>query len=404
LRGFLSIGPFAAALTAYGLLLDHLQDKWFAFESLKYVFSGLGSLSIGLGLKLLSEQLIKDGVSGGDDALATDGEGPTSAEKRTAIPIAAKLQNCSATIIADLRSETSGGRDIYGWSQYIGDKVLPTAIGSAYGLRIAMSLDIRHHALDRHALVRSLLAMQKPGGGWAASTQRDAGRPEVTAWVLAALCRCGLDKATKSELVEVLHHLIKGDEVGLNRATIVSTILSALAEVSPNSRLVRDLAYRLIEAANYSPNGASWGEVFTSGGRESVPHTARVVVALNRAAPALQDDSRLSDTVKAGVTWLCQDSLPLSNTDEQIRRPMGDGMVDVLLVGHFTPALMARALLQGETSDIRDRQLRRAVGEVMDSQRSGIWTWHDGRKPIWMAYQGITVLKEYGLSGLPWPP
>ena len=51
-----SIGPFAGALTAYGLLLDNLQDKWFTYIVLKYIFAGIGALSVGFALRLLTQR------------------------------------------------------------------------------------------------------------------------------------------------------------------------------------------------------------------------------------------------------------------------------------------------------------------------------------------------------------
>jgi len=81
---------------------------------------------------------------------------------------------------------------------------------------------------------------------------------------------------------------------------------------------------------------------------------------------------------------------------------MKAGQADVLIVGHFAAAWVARALLAtGDgTSDIF---IRTAVKLVQQQQKMGIWRWGDS-EPVWMTYQGAAALKEYLLRGLGWPP
>jgi hypothetical protein len=395
----ISLGPFALALTVYGLSLDHLQDDWFRYEWLKYGLSGLAALCVGMASRLLAVRLR-----------------PTAANQLTAVvqrdsgvlSIHTKLARCSAVIAAELHSVEHDGKIITGWSQYIGEDVPPTAIGTSYGLRIAMALDIRHPALDRHTLAQSLLAMQKDGGGWAASSQKDVGRPEVTAWVLAALCRCGLDQQTKADLIALLHKMATEDAMVTRRTTVTTAVLSALTEIQPGSPLVRELANALVAGSSRDESGqqqlVSWGESLTGDRRDSPAHTARAVIALARAASALQGDQALIEVSEAGIDWLCRDAVSLEPRDEQIRRPVSAGNADTIFVGHFTAAWVARALMCGEMKPERLQYVTGSVRRVIESQEGGIWRWRNGEKPIWTSYQGVMTLREYGLRGLRWPP
>lgn len=395
----IALGPFALALTVYGLSLDHLQDDWFKYEWLKYVLSGLGALCVGMATRSLAVRFRPASVP-----LSI----PTSHRDSSVLTIHTKLARCSAVIAADLRSVEHGGKMLTGWSQFIGEDVPPTAIGTSYGLRIAMALDIRHPSLDRFVLAQSLLAMQKPGGGWAASSQKDVARPEVTAWVLSALCRCGLDPAVKAGLVALLHKMAAEDSMIDRRTTVATTVLSALTEIQPSSPLVRDLANVVVSGASRvnSDGGqlASWGESLTGDRRDSPAHTARAVVALSRAASALQGDQALLEVCEAGADWLCRDGVNLESLQEQIRRPVSPGNADAIFVGHFTASWVARALMCDEIKPERLQYVTGSVRRVIESQEGGIWGWRNGEKPIWTSYQGVMTLREYGLRGLKWPP
>jgi hypothetical protein len=395
----IALGPFALALTVYGLLLDHLQDDWFKYEWLKYVLSGLGALSVGMVSRAFAVRFRSAAAAELTVAAKRDGG---------VLTIHKKLARCSAVIAADLRVVDQGGKVLSGWSQFIGEDVPPTAIGTSYGLRIAMALDIRHPALDRFALSQSLLAMQKPGGGWAASSQKGVARPEVTAWVLSALCRCGLNPKTKADLVAMLHAMALEDPMVTRRTTVATTMLSALTEIQPGSPLVRELANVLVNGASRDKSDggqlASWGENLDGNRRDSPAHTARAVVALSRAASALQGDQALLEVCEAGTDWLCRDAVSLEPLEEQIRRPMSAGNADAIFVGHFTASWVARALMCGEIKPERLQYVTGSVRRVIESQEGGIWGWKNGEKPIWTSYQGVMTLREYGLRGLKWPP
>jgi len=394
-----SIGPVVLTLTVYSTLLDHLQDDWFKYDWLKHVVSGMGALCLGMASRLIAGRFRSSAVVSRPAVASTDG----------VLSIHAKLASCSAVIAADLRSVKHDGKVITGWSQYIGEEIPPTAIGTSYGLRIAMALDIRHPALDRFVLAQSLLSMQKDGGGWAASSQKDVGRPEVTAWVLAALCRCGLDQKTKAELIELLHQMAAGDPMVTRRTTVTTAVLAAMTEIQPASPLVRELANALVSGSSReevdNKQLASWGENLSTGDRRDSPaHTARAVIALSRAASALQGDQALLDVREAGIDWLCRDSVSLEPAEEQIRRPVSAGNADTIFIGHFTASWVARALMCGDLSPERLQYVTDSVRRVIDSQKGGIWRWGNGEKPIWTSYQGVMTLRDYGLRGLKWPP
>ncbi|UZJ33186.1 hypothetical protein [Streptomyces endophytica] len=46
-----------------------------------------------------------------------------------------------------------------------------------------------------------------------------------------------------------------------------------------------------------------------------------------------------------------------------------------------------------------EAQLGAAVARVRAMQRGGVWRWDDGPmgNPVWMAYQGLSVLRRYAL-------
>ena len=406
-----SVGPLAATLTTYGLLLDHLEPDWFRFALLRYLFAAVCALSVWLALYLLGRVLLdRFGPPTGTASqvpAATVG-GPV---RPTVHQLLARTRE---SLVADFRAVDKDGTRVAGWSQYLQDDVEPSAIGTSYGLRLAADLDLRDHRFDPRQVAEGLLALEKPGGGWAASTQRGIGRPEVTAWVAGPMARVGLDPAVRQRLVALLERLaVEPDPVGANRTVVVTTLVSTLAEIAPGSPRLPELVERLLDGAvSADQDGAAvaWGETLRGRGRRSVPHTARAVVALARAVPVLREVPGLpghgaaAAALAAGVEWLDRDGLDLTSTDEQIRRPVAGGEVDALFVGHFTAAWVARALMAVDPGPGTSRALGTAVRRVLAEQRDGVWRWHDSSRPIWMTYQGVTVLRAYALRNLEWPP
>lgn len=408
ITALISVGPFAGALTVYGVLVDDLQDDWFAYVVLKYIFAGIGALCVDLALRLLAQHFTFAQVMVGDILpVATVSPSGVRHDARVKSPYQI-FADTNAALLADLRVGSREGIPTYGWSQYAGDNVLPSAIGSSYGLRIALALDVRSPAVHYGRLTASLLALQRQGGGWAASTQRGIGRPEVTAIVLGAAYRAGLDEQTLTTLTRLLEQLADADDpVSLNHTSNVATIVTTLADVAPESATLLELAVKLARGASVIGSAeapASWGEVLNGGPKDSVPHTARTVVALKKAVRVLPQRMDLESAANAGIAWLVAEDRALAPIDEQVRRPMSGGDVDALIIGHFSAAWTARAIMNAPDPSAHENQLRRAMQAVLAPQHAGLWSWHDGSKPLWMTYQGIYVIRDYVLRGFEWPP
>ncbi|WP_143684078.1 hypothetical protein [Streptomyces diastatochromogenes] len=394
-----SLGPFTAALVAYKGLLDYaLPEDWFSVSFLRYLFAGICALCIGLGLRLLGQL----------PATRADTAQLPAPARRTGTRSARRVIDESARgVLGEYREMRHGQAELAGWSQYLNDHhVPPTAVGTSYGLRMVNAFDIRDPRINRRQVLDSLIALQKPGGGWAASTQRDRGRPEITAWVLAAMFRCGLDGTTKTELVRILEAMLDPgeDPLGMDRTSVLSVAISSLSEVAPTSPRLSWLARRLVDGAHTDEGAAAgmayWGETLHSSAR-SAAHTARAAIALHRAAGVLSDGEIFDNAARSGVRWLCTADLDLRLTDEQLRRPVGDGTVDALMIGHFTPAWVARALMLTIAPECEER-LEAAVSETLDNCKDGAWRWHDGTRPIWMTYQGTAVARDYALRTAAW--
>jgi hypothetical protein len=163
------------------------------------------------------------------------------------------------------------------------------------------------------------------------------------------------------------------------------------------------LAYgaRLVQSPE--GQGAAWSAALDHGSSElSTVHTARALLALNRAIAVRPDREDIKGTIEAGMRWL-KSNVDFTLFDETIRRAAGYD-TDQIVVGQFTPAWVARALMELDSSADIDL-LREAIRLTVARQRSGTWLWQrSGTKPIWMAYQGTKVLQAYAARNLPWPP
>ncbi|RJL32489.1 hypothetical protein [Bailinhaonella thermotolerans] len=406
LRGLVAVGPLAVALPVYGLLLDHLPERWFAARPLLYVFAAVTALCAGLGSRLAGQWAAARYLTPRSPAPAGPAASPAGTASPGRTPSAHTIRARAARhLLSDFREARHGRATVCGWSQYLGDEAPPTAIGTSYGLRLVMDLDLRDPRVNRRQIVESLVALQRPSGGWAASTQRGLGRPEVTAWVLVPAVRAGLAPGTEETLRALLEKLTAADDPqGMERTSVVASLVAAFAEIAPGSPWLPELSRRLLDAAHEDDGMVSWGQALHGNVRRSAPHTARAVIALVRAERALGEKADFGPAVGGALRWLAREDLDLRPTDEQLRRPAPGGDVDALFIGHFTAAWVARALMSGRDSAECERALRAAVRAVLDDQRDGVWTWHDGRRPIWMTYQGCVVLREYALRNLPWPP
>ncbi len=135
------------------------------------------------------------------------------------------------------------------------------------------------------------------------------------------------------------------------------------------------------------------------------------MVALDRAAGVLGEDERQRAVREEGLRWLLAGgAADLDNCQEEVRRPGSDDPLhqELLSVRHFAAAWVARALMtdgarrvaaDGAGATAWEAQLRGAVARVSGMQRGGVWRWEDGPMghPVWMTYQGLSVLRRYAL-------
>lgn len=427
------LGPFGVIFASYSILIDYLPSGGFTADWLRSVFAWVCATLVGLVVLVAFQQPAVRRMLVPDPPLQPDpadpaGPAPPGPAVRPPAEVAEPqvLRRSSGTapassvyeimaggrhrLLASLRDGVHGDTRVRGWPQFLDGDSPPGAVGSAYGLRLALALDIRDPRLEVAEVIRSVLAMQHPGGGWAARPQRaDVARPEITAFVLPALIRAGLDTGTRTALVARFGELLDPvADPGLALTTVITTSLSALADVDPSSARVAQLAEQLEHGAQIVPDRTplqfGWGR--WADGRvagPSVPHTARTVVALARADQVAPDPSgRRARYIAAGAEWL-RHHADYEYLDEQVNRPAGEG-TDAVVVGHFTPAWVARALIMAGDEDDLNR-VRSAVRAVLDCQIDGVWRRRNSDlEPIWMMYQGVAVLQGYSLRNLPWPP
>ncbi|MEV0595825.1 hypothetical protein [Nonomuraea cavernae] len=403
LRALFTAGPPAAAFTAYGVLIDHLPDTWFTVDVLRYLLALLAAGCVWLGLAALRRLPAVAALTSGSTALAPDvpaqvERAPTGKANTVTGPPARVLVVGARRRLIETAREAPGHPGLFGWCQFLGESLPPSATGTSYGLRLVLAMDLHHPTLDRRMLVRTLLALQCGGGGWAARSQRGIGRPEVTAWALGAASRAGLDPVEQARLVGLLEEITERDTVGLERTTVVTTVVSTLAEIAPASPLLPHLADRLIASATHARDEVGWGERLVGEPPPSVAHTARAIVALRRAADVLPGHGDLDESVQAGLSWLVKGGSDLADSHERLRRPVGTEL-DTITIHHFTAAWVAKALMA--CGDPDPDLLRGAVEAVLRRQENGIWRWKEWR-PIWMTYQGLSVMRDYAMRRPIW--
>ncbi|AZM57979.1 hypothetical protein DMA15_29585 [Streptomyces sp. WAC 01529] len=202
---------------------------------------------------------------------------------------------------------------------------------------------------------------------------------------------------------------------------MVTTMLRGLLRAAPHSPDVARLRDELVDRTITDPareHRRCWGPTLrTPAARPSPVHTAQAVVALDRAARLLEEDTNIRAAREDGVRWLLSCPQPLhdvcvdlTNTQEEVRRPhpVDSWRQEVLFVRHFTAAWMVRALLTPGAWRIavdegREEQwhtlLAAAVGSVWRQQDDGIWNWdgHDLGRPLWMTYQGLSALRAHAV-------
>jgi hypothetical protein len=303
--------------------------------------------------------------------------------------------------------------DLMGWAHFFDESrehLRPTAISTAYGLKIAMAIDRPDGLLNRSRLTETLWKLRLSDGGWSARTGTTHSRPEITALILGALASAGYDRAHLAEAGEAFEATLslQVDPVGLSHVYPVCAVIRGLVRARPESSRLPELKTQLIEGGIADPARhdlqcwASQLALGSDGTRRpvpSVPHTAMAIVALARANLVLGPDEVITSVLEQSTMWLCQHP-DLANRNEQIRRYVDkDGPWEMLSIEHFTAAWVARALLAVQPTSVPESEalLRKAVRQVWQSQRDGIWNWDENLRPVWMTYQGICVLRDHSM-------
>jgi hypothetical protein len=308
--------------------------------------------------------------------------------------------------------------ELTGWPHFFNEPVAhrrPTAIGTAYGLKLAMALGGYEHGPDRSKLAATLWKLRRPDGGWAARTGTGVSRPEVSALVLGALSSSGFDETRLVTAGTALEVVLSSDAdpVAMDRTYIVSAIMRGLVRAFPPGPQLARLREKLLAGAIRDPahdNMLCWSSRLQAEEHEAAPpsavHTAQAIVALVRADTVLGDHkSRI--TVGQALQWLIAHQ-GLANQTEQIRRFVRDNSPwETLTVRHFTAVWVARALLLPPAADHRGAGLllEQAIRRVWQAHRNGLWEWEDdGGRPLWMTYQGASLIHDYSLrTSMPLP-
>ncbi|HEU5155408.1 MAG TPA: hypothetical protein VFU43_00290 [Streptosporangiaceae bacterium] len=397
-RGLTRLGPLIVALGVAKGLLDYLPSGLSA-NAMRYLLAIAGALAAGCLTALAG--LVLDRRRRREESYESS-------------PVPAMLSENAREALLDCQvvvDDPAAGL-LTGWSHFIEEArigVRPTAIGTAYGLKICLTIDSADGRPDCAALATTLWRLQLPDGGWAARTQTRIGRPEVTALVLGALSRSSGDMARLASAVRSFELTLDrdSDPEGMARTYVVSSALSGLLRFAPDSPRVTELRRSLISGAIRDPGPSSllcWADELSGGQNHelipSVPHTARAVIALARAARVHPADNSEQITVREALQWLVRNGGVEPQT-EQIRRVLPDDQRESLTVRHFTAAWVAKALLCGEAENRAaegEELLRRAIRRVWGEQDGGIWRWGNGQHPLWMTYQGLTAVRAHLLS------
>lgn len=300
---------------------------------------------------------------------------------------------------------------LVGWPHFFNEPLRhrrPTAIGTAYGLKLALVLGGQDYRPDRSRLAETLWKLRRPDGGWAARTGTGLGRPEVSALVLGALSSSGFDAAHLAEAGYSLEQACSPglDPEGLERTYVVGAVMRGLIRSLPRSPRLEELRAILLAGAITDPARDGllcWSNLLRTDDGETLtpssPHTAQAIVALLRAGNILGEDARARAAIDQAVQRL-RTARELGNRTEQIRRFVKDGQPwESRTVRHFTAAWIARALLLLPPADLggTDILLDAAVRRVWQAHHDGLWEWDDGDRPLWMSYQGASVVRDYAL-------
>jgi hypothetical protein len=304
--------------------------------------------------------------------------------------------------------------ELTGWAHFFDEPpehLRPTAISTAYGLKIALTIDAPDGSLDRSRLTETLWKLRLSDGGWAARTGRDYSRPETTALVLGALASAGYDGNRLAEAGLAFEKALSRQADPVARSLVYPTCagIRGLVRARPDSNRLPELRTSLLEGAisdSANRDLTCWASELASNTTTtttllpSVPHTAMAIVSLCRANLVLGPDEKTAAALDQAVAWLSQHP-DFANKSEQIRRIIDqhDEQRDLLNINHFTAAWVARALLSVQPISAPETEalLLNAVRQVWLAQRGGVWNWEENVRPVWMTYQGLCVLRDYSM-------
>lgn len=295
------------------------------------------------------------------------------------------------------------GRPGYGWRHEVDDHTRRiSALSTAYGLRAMMLAGGRDWQVSQPRVREMLRRLELPTGGWSALTMSPLARPEVTGVVLSALHDAGEDEQYIAGhlgiVVEALDRRIQGEEPA--RPYVLASTLLELSRLGLDDAEGRRFAQSLIDLAEPVEGAHAWPVVVrprSLGKSEpSTTHTACAVTALTAWARRL-NDLRLLEIAMSGRTWL-EANADLGLDDEDIRSERADGGEEQLVVRHFTPAWVLRALMDtgADPMDPLPQAALRAVGSYY-SHGDALWRWpgSGGSFPVWMTWYGLVSIAAW---------
>jgi hypothetical protein len=411
LRGLSFFAPIVVAYASFQAVLSSLPPS-LSPANVHYLLAVVSGVAAGavVGCGMLLVQRMQPESEAEVLAEPTGGQSEKAAVGSSGVNIPAVGRACYEALLDTVVSfdDPQLGR-LTGWPHFFHEAAAghrPTAFGTAYGLKLTLALGNQDGRLDRAALAETLWKLRRADGGWASRTQGAIGRPEVTAVTLGALASAGCDSTRIAEASDVFESMVapEADTTAMTSTFVVASIIRELVRIRPRSPRLAQLRTILLNGTIEDPrydNMTCWsGRLDKSHPKvPSTAHTALAVVALSRVRQVIGDDNQSRLTLEQAARWLTLDT-NLEIQTEQIRRFVTVDHWESLTVNLFTPAWVARALMAVIPNSIpgADEHLGNAIDVIVRTQHDGIWEWTDGNRPLWMTYQGYSVLQAYALS------
>jgi hypothetical protein len=384
-RWLLGVSPFGAGAATFAGLFTYLPDSLFAPDGTqlgRYAIALAGAFAAGFGIELTIH----------------------SAEAARRIPLAQndptywfRIQRQTNQALIETKQPFVHG---FGWPHYLTTSQprtgTPTALASAYGIKIAALCGNEPATIEWDPVVSSILSEQVAGGGWAGRTHGLKPRPEITATVVSALAVAGVARAILEPPLSRLQSLCsdKADIALWQRTYLLASSLSDLLTVPSNdssdSAVSKPLAETLMRGAIICEQSeVAWGELIGAPTpRPSTVHTARALVALHKYRDSERSESfPVDQLVEHGTRWLRKHA-HLDYKIEHLNRFYDS---ESSTIRHFTAAWVVRALAFSGL-DATDPTMNRALQVMMSDFNRGLWRWNEAEAPIWMTYQSLRAL------------